>query len=365
MLSTAATSLIAQGYGIQIGAFKKAFSEKSIEPIQSYLSEELKFDPIPTANTNAVLTNIVSNLPKLNSLTIIETSTERKIKVKYDFVQLGVRESFIHFDAAGKFLRIELIENLIQMQINAQQKLKQSVKQPPTTELAKKYTPKLVKFESGDGLIVSGNLYEIGTDKPIILLAHQAGYNRKEYLDIAPKLNELGFNCLAVDLRSGGDFAEKKNETAQRATEKGLKPSMLDAQQDIEAAIEFLYDQYGTKVILWGSSYSASLSLLEGAKNRKVAAIISFSPGDYFGGEAPSLSIDFKNTKKPFFVTSSKEEAPALTTLIGNIPLRKNQLQFIPESDGFHGSKALWTGQKGAEEYWEALLDFLKAVTNG
>lgn len=352
---------IAQDYSKQIDAFKQSFAEKSVAPLEPYVSPELKFDPVPVANTPAILANIVSNLPKLNSITIIE-STEGKAKVKYDFVGLGVRESAVYFDKTGKYTRIELIENLIKQEMEAQKKMQQSVQLPNPGALGEKYQPKKVEFNTADGLSIHGNLYEIGKDKPTILLCHQAGYNRIEYADIAPKLNKMGYNCLAIDLRSGGDFAGKPNNSAERAKEKGIKNEMIDAQQDIKAAINFLNKRYKRNVIVWGSSYSASLVLLEGASNGKVEGIIAFSPGDYFGEMAPSLASAFAKADTPFLITSSKEEAPALAALVGDKKLNKYQSQFIPESDGFHGSRALWTGQKGADEYWDAVIGFLTKV---
>lgn len=180
-----------------------------------------------------------------------------------------------------------------------------------------------------------------------------------EYADIAPKLNEMGYNCFAVDLRSGGPFAGKPNATNVRATEKGLKPEMIDAQQDIAAAIDFLYKKYNQNVIVWGSSFSSSLALLESVNNPKVKATIGFSPGDYFSDAAPSLATVFSKIGKPYLVTSSKQEAEVLNVLIGSSKLKENQQQFIPKSDGFHGSRALWTGQKGADEYWKVIKEFL------
>ncbi|MDO1501915.1 alpha/beta hydrolase [Winogradskyella maritima] len=354
-------SSTAQNYSKQIAAFEQSFTEKSVSPIQAYLSPTLKFDPIPVANTPAILKNIVSNLPKLNSMTILE-SAEGKAKIKYDFVGLGVRESYVHFDEEGKFTRIELIENLIKMELEAQKKMRESVQTPTPGPLGEKFQPKNIEFKTSDGLLVNGNLYEVGEDKPVILLCHQAGYNRVEYADIAPKLNEMGYNCLAIDQRSGGNFADKPNVSAESAKEKGLPNEMIDARADIKAAIDFLHKRYKQKVIVWGSSYSSSLALLEGVSNDKVKAIIAFSPGDYFGDAAPSLSTAFSKADKPFLVTSSKEEASALTTLMGTIKSNENQSQFIPESSGFHGSKALWTGQKGAEEYWNAVTAFLNKI---
>lgn len=352
---------VAQDYSKQINAFEQSFSEKSVAPLKEYVSPELKFDPIPVANTPAILNNIVANLPKLNAMTILESS-EDKAKVKYDFVGLGVRESYVHFDDQGKFVRIELIENLIKLEMEAQQKAKESVQLPSPGTLGETYQPEKVEFKAADGLSINGNLYDIGKDNPVILLCHQVGYNRVEYADIAPKLNEMGYSCLAIDQRSGGQFAGKSNVSAQKAKENGLKNEMIDAQADIKAAIDFLAKTYNQKVIVWGSSYSSSLALLEGGSNDNVKAIIAFSPGDYFGDAAPSLSTAFKNTDKPFLVTSSKEESQALTALMGNAQLSEKQSQFIPKSAGVHGSKALWTGQKGAAEYWDAVIAFLEAI---
>ncbi|MBL4670213.1 MAG: hypothetical protein JKY30_13245, partial [Flavobacteriales bacterium] len=212
----------AQDYSKQVNVFKQSFIEKRTKNLNQYLSSELKFDPIPISSTSAVITNIVSQFPKLNSITILE-SEKGKAKIKYDFVDLGVSESYIHFDEAGKIIRIEFIENLIKQQMDDQKKQQpKGVKQPIPSELSKKYPSKKITFKSEDGLLVTGNLYEIGKDKPIILLCHQARYNKFEYADIAPKLNELGYNCLAIDQRSGGSFAGKPNETYERATKKGI-----------------------------------------------------------------------------------------------------------------------------------------------
>ena len=256
-----------------------------------------------------------------------------------------------------------MIENLVQQEIEAQQKMKDRVQQPQLTEAAKKHQPVALEFKSLDGLLINGNLYEVDKDRPVILLCHQANYNKNEYNDIAPKLNEMGYNCLAIDQRSGGNFAGKPNETFQRAKDKGLPTDYVDAHQDIEAAIDFLSKKYNKKVIIWGSSYSSSLVLFESLQNKQVIASISFSPGDYFRDKKPSLSTVFAKIQKPFFITSSKQEATTLSTLVDKERLKENQVQFIPKSNGFHGSKALWEGQEGAEEYWTAITAFLSSIT--
>ncbi|NQX96345.1 MAG: dienelactone hydrolase family protein, partial [Flavobacteriales bacterium] len=353
----------AQDYSKQVNVFKQSFIEKRTKNLNQYLSSELKFDPIPISSTPAVITNIVSQFPKLNSITILE-SEKGKAKIKYDFVDLGVSESYIHFDEAGKIIRIEFIENLIKQQMDDQKKQQpKGVKQPIPSELSKKYPSKKITFKSEDGLLVTGNLYEIGKDKPIILLCHQARYNKFEYADIAPKLNELGYNCLAIDQRSGGSFAGKPNETYERATKKGITDiTYLDAEQDIIAAVNYLSNKYDKKITAWGSSYSSGLVLYVSANNDNVNASISFSPGDYFDKKEVSLTKTIAAIQKPFFITSSKAESPGETQLLKDITLSASSVHFIPESAGFHGSKALWTGQEGAEEYWTAIKSFLTTI---
>ena len=355
------STLLAQDYTKQVNAFAQSFADKNIKELQPYISSQLQFKPIPVANTPTILTNIVTNLPEPKRMTIVE-SVQGKAKIAYDFEGLGKSESFIHFDEEGKIVRIRLIENIINQQIEAQRQ--QKVPSPTPGALGEKYTSKAVEFKAADELMIHGSLYEIDKHKPVILLMHQAGYNNYEYSDIAPKLNEMGYNCLAVDLRSGGEFGGQPNITNKRAMEKGLKSEMIDAQQDIKAAIDYLYKTYHQNIIIFGSSFASSLALLESVDNPKVKAIISFSPGDYFGDAAPSLSTVFSQIKQPFLVTSSKAEAETLTELIEHSKLKKNQSQFIPESNGFHGSRALWEGQEGAAEYWKAIKAFLNALDN-
>jgi dienelactone hydrolase len=175
----------------------------------------------------------------------------------------------------------------------------------------------------------------------------------------------MGYNALAIDQRSGGDFAGHENETYNRAVQNsGEDIAFTDAIQDIESALNYLYDRYHQKVIVWGSSYSSALALHVAENNKKVKAVISFSPGDYFGDQLPSLKTVFPKIEQPFLVTSSKEESKALKELLKDTTPNQKQMQFIPKSDGFHGSRALWIDQKGADEYWDALKDFLKAINH-
>lgn len=218
------------------------------------------------------------------------------------------------------------------------------------------------EFPSLDGLIISSNIYEINTSAPIIVLCHQAMYNKFEYEGIAQKLNKDGFNCIAIDQRSGGPIANQANETTLRAYEKKKGINFFDSEQDIIATIDYVKEKYEGPLILWGSSYSSTLALYIGSTNEKVDAVIAFSPGDYWEDERGPLSEIMFGFSKPLFITSAKRESESIIEILSKVKLGENQIHFEPTGSGYHGSMALWEGQIGGEEYWGAVTNFLKGI---
>ena len=229
---------------------------------------------------------------------------------------------------------------------------------------AQEIKPEKISFPSIDGLPIFANLYHNNDKFPAILLCHQARYNKAEYDEIAVELYKKGFNLITIDQRSGGTLFEQENETFAEATKLGKPTTYLDAEQDIEAAINFAHNKYSQKIILWGSSYSSTLSLYFASSNDKIKAVIAFSPGDYFAEQKGSLKSRLNGFDKPMFATSSNEEAPELTDLLLGIARNENQMQFIPTEKGKHGSKALWKNNSDNEEYWKALNSFLEKLKN-
>ena len=117
------------------------------------------------------------------------------------------------------------------------------------------------------------------------------------------------------------------------------------------------------KVVLVGSSYSASLSLKIAAEHPElVDAVASFSPGEYFGKEQPKL-IETASAKVrcPAFLTSSKKEVSSWMPFFDAIPGEDGKLKwgFKPEVDGQHGSRALWSTFEGSRELMTAFTGFL------
>jgi len=191
---------------------------------------------------------------------------------------------------------------------------------------------------------------------PFIILFIQARWSRGEYREIAPVLVEQGFNCLALDQRSGGEVNDVANKSYALAKEKGKKTRYRDARPDLEAAIVRVKKYYAKgKVIIWGSSYSATLVLqLMGEQAEIADAALAFAPGDYF-------SIQAENISQPVFITSAKNEKDNWWAIYEKIPT-ETKAYFLPETPGNHGSRALWKQFADSEAYWEAVLHFLGKI---
>lgn len=214
-----------------------------------------------------------------------------------------------------------------------------------------------ISFRSPDGLEVTADKYQVSEDYPFILLFHQAGSSRGEFRDIAEKFLKLRYNCLAVDLRSGDNANFVNNETASRARAEGRSVNFLDARGDVLAAIDYAHDLSSREVILLGSSYSASLAMLEGLNHPDVQAVIAFSPGEYFGKDL-RMEDSLTTCTNPLFVAVTEREQPYVRQMLSAFPEDAYTL-FQPDTLGVHGARALWDDNPSKDEYWLALLMFI------
>jgi len=229
------------------------------------------------------------------------------------------------------------------------------------------FSQEIITFKASDDLVITADLYVSNpSDSPFIILFHQARWSRGEYLEIAPKLNKLGFNCLAVDQRSGDEVNNIINETHQLAEKQKLGTTYIDAEVDINSAIDFIKKEYPKtkKLIIWGSSYSSALVIKVAGDRNDIDAVLSFAPGEYFddlGKPADYVTQSAKNIVVPVFITSAKEEKPNWWNIYNVIP-SIGKAYFLPETTGQHGSRALWEKFPEHNEYWKAVVEFLKTL---
>jgi len=222
---------------------------------------------------------------------------------------------------------------------------------------------KKIEFPSSDGIQITADVYApLDEFAPFIILFHQAGWSRGEYMEIAPKLVAMGFNCMAVDLRSGGSINGTENETHKRAKVLGMPTKYINAYQDIEAAVAYARGRLAKgKLIIWGSSYSAALVLEYAGQHQDVEGVLSFSPGEYFTGQGKSNTYITDAAAKiqiPVFITSAKNEVKGWKAIFDVIPSVKKEY-FTPLTEGRHGSRALWSKFDDSDAYWTAVDAFL------
>jgi dienelactone hydrolase len=221
-----------------------------------------------------------------------------------------------------------------------------------------------VQFMTNDKVMVTADLYAPhAATAPVIILFHQATFSRGEYLEIAPKLNAMGFNCLAVDLRSGEAVNGIENKTWKFADSLKMQTRFIDAYTDMRAALAYAKRKYpGAKIILFGSAYSASLAIkLASDFPDGVAGVVAFAPEDNFskfGWNRDIIQTSAAKIKCPVFIASSVDEKENWQKIYDAIPVQ-TKVAFVPSTGGKHGAKTLWNVFPESGEFWLALKGFL------
>lgn len=211
-----------------------------------------------------------------------------------------------------------------------------------------------ISFQTQDGVTVSAELTSgPSPDAPWIVLFHMARASRGEYLEIAPRLQQMGYAIMAVDQRSGGSFGGHDNETRAAF---GENPGFKDAIPDLKAAVEEARNRGGRRIGVLGSSYSAALVIrLAGEDPSFADAVMAFSPGEYFK-PGDFIRSAAGNVAVPVFITGARNEegqwAPIYKALGTD-----TKVGFQPKGPGKHGATALLT--ETGPEYWMALTSFL------
>lgn len=220
--------------------------------------------------------------------------------------------------------------------------------------------PMPVTFTAADHVKVFATYYGTGDrSKPILLLFHQASGSGAEYVTIAPRLNALGFNALAVDQRSGGSLFGRANRTVKAL---GHSTGYRAALPDLQAALDWARVNDTGKIVVCGSSYSGALVFLLAANNSgKIAGLMAFSPGEYLGPKRAVRDAAAKLKNVAVFVTSaSKRSEIAAARAIINAVQSAAKTQFVPKHAP-HGASALRADANptGYKEVWAAVERFL------
>jgi alpha-beta hydrolase superfamily lysophospholipase len=225
-----------------------------------------------------------------------------------------------------------------------------------------------VTFEAADGVVIVGDLYmRHAKDAPMILLFHQAGANAAaEYASIVPRLEERGYNVLAIDQRSGGSRLGGENRTVERLAKKDLH--YCDAYPDLEAALQYVIDRGFTGPrLVWGSSYSAALVIHLGVDHKDdIAGVLAFSPaaGAPMGSCDPTDAI--QKIEVPVLALRPASEMKNERTRKQFETFKKLGHRTYVSENGVHGSSMLNPKrvEGSIEKTWNAVFDFIDTVVN-
>jgi len=224
-------------------------------------------------------------------------------------------------------------------------------------------TPAPASIVARDGVKIAADVYaSASTIAPVILLFHQANSSKSEYATIAPRLVNSGYNAIAIDQRSGGGLYAPGNVTVARL---GRSAPFLDVLRDMDATLAYARAAFpNAPVVAWGSSYSAALAFAFAARHpHEIAAVLAFSPGEYFGNKR-FVATAAHQVRVPVFVDSSSDAAEerAARALYDATPAAF-KVDYTPRA-GVHGSSTLRddANAAGAAENWDAVLAFLARV---
>ena len=229
-----------------------------------------------------------------------------------------------------------------------------------------------ISFYTSDSIKVFGQLYERNKSNDIILLFHQGGSNaRGEYRTIIPRLLDNNFNILAIDQRVGGQIYGSYNRTIANIPGNSFDNNYgyCDAYNNLEGALDYLIQTGNTSgKILWGSSYSASLSMkLASIRGQDLIGVLAFSPasGRVMDGCNPEDFIEMVEIPMIILKPPNEMESERSQQLY-DLAAKLGHQTYVAEN-GIHGSSMLVESRVGKEvsKNWEIVLTFLHQIRNG
>lgn len=206
-----------------------------------------------------------------------------------------------------------------------------------------------VSFTTSDGIKIAATHYKAqNPNGAAAILLHMRGKNRADWEDFAVKLNNSGFDALAIDFRGHG-------ESGGGNFEKFSQGDFQNLILDVKAAHEYLQNKDpNLKIVIIGGSIGANTALNYAVQNPDIKAVVLLSPGlDYMGVRTDETS---KQIPVPVFLATSSNDQQSysgLDTWKANI---KN-LETVTFTDAGHGTHMFGPHPELADK----IIEWLKA----
>ena len=226
-----------------------------------------------------------------------------------------------------------------------------------------------IYFYTPDSIKIFGELYEKDKKEDVLLLFHQGGSNaRGEYRTIIPKLLENDLNILAIDQRVGGQIYGSYNRTIANIPSNSFDNNYgyCDAYNNLEGALDFLIQNGFTGgKILWGSSYSATLSIkLACERGNEILGVLAFSPASGNAMEGCNPEEFIEKVKVPLIILKPPNEMKSERSIAQFELAKKYNHQTYAAENGIHGSSMLVESRVGKDvsKNWEVVEKFIRQI---
>jgi len=213
------------------------------------------------------------------------------------------------------------------------------IKEPLPKDIMSK--SEVVKLKTKDGVEIAGDYYSVSVPGEIgVLMLHMMPANRKSYSAFAEKIQEAGWQGLAIDFRGHGEshggpvgYQLFKDEDHQK--------SILD----VEAGAEFLKTKGIKKIFLVGASIGANLSLQYLAEHSDAKAAVLLSPGLNYRGVKTDESAKKVYHTKAIYLTAAKDDDYSYETVQGLYDILPKEVarELKLFDSGGHGTKLFET----------------------
>lgn len=215
-----------------------------------------------------------------------------------------------------------------------------------------------INLLTSDSKKISANLYKVQSPKGWLILIHMMPAAKESWDEFAGKMQEFGYESLAIDLRGHGE-SEGGPDGYQKFSDEERQASI----QDLESAWEFLKSMGAMpdKTAVIGASVGANLALQFLAENQDIKKAVLLSAGlNYQGIKTEPMAKKLNKDQSLILVTSKNdgdntEEAKKLYNLANSL----NKHLIIFEKGG-HG-----TNMFSAKEEFDLIGAILKFLNYG
>lgn len=173
--------------------------------------------------------------------------------------------------------------------------------------------PKIIALKTKDNFEIIGDYYPVLTkNAPAAVFIHMMPATKESWKVFAKKLNDIGFHCLAMDLRGHGEsqegpdgFRNFKDEDHQASI------------YDIESVADYFIRKgiFLEKISVIGASIGANLALQFQSRHPEIKSSILLSPGlDYHGVETEKAAKKLNPDQAIFIVAGGENDAYSTET---------------------------------------------------